>query len=211
MDDTIREPFNAISHAVASIASLVGLIVLLVVSQTPLQYVASLTYGLSLVFLYTSSSLFHGLGFKRELRNLLCKLDHLAIYFLIAGSATPVALLIMDNTDGWMMFYLLWGLAIAGGAFSLIRPVDSPYLRCAIYITLGWIPIYFIDSLLVELSARGLLLAAAGGVVYTVGAMIYMFDWPTFSSDYFGAHELWHLFTIAASLIHFVFIATYAY
>lgn len=207
----IREPINAISHGVGAIAALIGLVFLLLVSHSPLQYTVALIYGVSLIFLYTASALYHGLGFQTHVRTFFSKLDHAAIYCLIAGTATPVAVLIMNDWSGWLMFGLMWGLAGVGAVVTMLKPVDSPYLRSALYLVLGWTPIYFIDPLLASLSTMGLILVAAGGIVYSIGAMIYMFDWPRLSVDYFGSHELWHMFTIVASAIHFVFISVYAF
>lgn len=207
----IREPFNSISHGIGATASLLGLFLLLYLSTTPLQYFASFLYGVSLLLLYTSSSLYHGLNISKRVQYWLKRFDHASIYCLIAGTTTPIALLSLGGTNGWVLFGLLWGAAVLGIIYSFSTNSDSSLLRVTFYLVMGWMSLLFIAPLISALSAAELFWCVTGGVIYTSGAFIYAFDWPRLIPGTFESHELWHLFVLAGSISHFYSISVYTF
>jgi len=208
---TLREPFNCISHGVAAILSTVGLVLLLFHSNSPIQWFASGVYGLSLVFLYTSSSFYHGFHIESKRFQIFHRLDHAAIYALIAGTATPVALIALDGWIRWTMFLLLWSMAIPGMILTVLNPSRSPKLNTSIYLGMGWISVVFLEPLIDVFSWEAIVWCLVGGLIYTIGALIYAFQWPRFDGRWFGSHELWHIFVILGSGSHYIFIAVYTY
>jgi hemolysin III len=196
------ERFNAITHLVGTILALAGLVVLIVVSsmhRDPWRIVSVTIYGVSLVVLYTSSTLYHSVTgpAKRVFRHF----DHTAIYLLIAGSYTPFTLVSLRGRLGWWMFSTVWALAAVGALQEFRKVKGERILSVVIYVVMGWLAMVAIKPLAVALGPGGLAWLMAGGVCYTGGIAFYAFDHklPVF-------HGVWHLFVLAGSLAHFVVI-----
>lgn len=207
--DRLHEPFESISHAVGAALAVVGLVVLLVQAEGARQATAYAVYGASLVALYVASSLYHGLPVDPERRSLLRRLDHSAIFLLIAGTYTPPTLLAFDTAWGWSILGVVWGLAALGILVRTTLPSPSPRVLAAIYLAMGWMALVGLQPLLDAFPLEALAWLLAGGLAYTVGAVVYATRWPDPLPDRVGYHGVWHLFVLAGSAAHYVFVAGY--
>jgi hemolysin III len=199
------EKFNAFTHLGAAVLALPAAIVLIVRAALggDAWTVASVSiYGLTLVLLYSSSTLYHSL--RGRPKNVLRKLDHESIYLLIAGTYTPLCLVTLRGPWGWTLFGLVWGLALIGGLQEL-RPIGGArILSVVIYLVMGWIALIALVPLLQALGTAGFACVATGGAFYTAGIFFY-----ALGTRHGWAHGVWHLFVIAGSAIHYFAILHY--
>jgi hemolysin III len=164
-------------------------------------------YGAGLCLMLAASALYHRLKCSPRVRSLLCRIDHSAIYVFIAASYTPVSLLVLDGTVGWVVLGSVWGGAIAGVAMS-VAWVTAPRLLFALsYVALGWVIVLAFPQMMAGLDVAPLVLFGAGGVMYSAGATIYALRRPDPWPSTFGFHEIFHALVIAAAVTHFVAIA----
>jgi hemolysin III len=200
-----REPFNAWSHLVGLVLAGVGTAVLITLADTPGRLLAFTVYGGSLMLLYAASTLYHALRLSpRRLRSLRT-LDHIAIYFLIAGTYTPVALLTLDHSGGRILLAVCWAIAAVGIPFK-IRWLDAPvWLSTTIYLAMGYLALLAVVPIGRAVGAAGLAWLAAGGLAYTIGAVIFALERPN-PRPGFGHHEIWHLLVLLGSGCHFGFV-----
>jgi hemolysin III len=199
------ERFNAWSHLIGALLALSGavlLIVLAAASSDPRKVVSASIYGATLVLLYSTSTLYHSL--RGRLKIIFRKLDHLAIYLLIAGSYTPFCLVTLRGAWGWSLLVIIWGLAVFGMLQEIKPRSEARILSLAIYAVMGWIVLIAVDPLLLALGTAGFTWLAAGGILYTVGILFYAFD-----EKFRHWHGIWHLFVIGGSAMHFVAILFY--
>ncbi len=209
----LREPVNSLSHFVGIILSLVGLIVLLIFSAgEPWRLTSFAIYGLSSIFLYTSSTLLHGLKVSEPLERWLLRLDHAAIFTMIAGSYTPITLVTLREhspTWGWMLFGVVWGIAILGVIFKLFW-LDAPrWLSTGLYLLMGWLAVIAIGPIIQALPVGGLIWLVVGGLFYSIGAFVFIFERPNLYPGILGHHELWHFLVLAGSISHFLMLFFY--
>lgn len=206
----IKEPFCGLSHGTGVVLSVVALVALLVMAGgRPWHTVGFAIYGVSLITLYTMSTLYHTLPVSPRARVWLQRLDHSAIYLLIAGSYTPLCLVTLRGGWGWSLLGVIWGLAIAGIACSLSWHRAPQWLRVVLYVVMGWLVLLALGPLRAALSPEGLMWLVAGGVVYSVGTVIFATDKPHLWPGKFSAHDLWHLFVLGGSACHFVVMARF--
>jgi hemolysin III len=202
----IREPFNACSHLVGLLLSLAGAAFLLRSAADLAHRTAVGVYGGSLVLLYAASTVYHGVPLTGRTIRPLRILDHVAIYFLIAGTYTPIAVVTLKGALGWSLLAVVWCIALAGIPFKLLW-IDAPdWLSTAIYLAMGWLAVLALEPLARAVPPSGLAWLAAGGLLYTVGAVIFVRERPNPLPGVFGHHEIWHLLVLAGSACHFVFI-----
>jgi hemolysin III len=168
---------------------------------------AALVYGAGLCVLFAGSAAFHRFKCGPRLRSLLCRIDHSAIFVFIAASYTPVALLVLEGPIGWTLFAAAWAGALAGVALSLLWIGAPRVLFAATYVALGWIALMALPELVSRLSLTPMVLFAAGGVLYTIGAVVYATRRPDPWPRVFGFHEVFHALVIAAAAVHFVAMA----
>jgi hemolysin III len=203
----VREPFNAWSHLVGLVLSAAGTALLLHSARGPAERVAFAVYGGTLLLLYGASSVYHLVPLPAERLRPLRTLDHIAIYFLIAGTYTPVLLLTLGGPLGWGLLAVVWSIAAAGVPFK-IRYLDAPaWLSTATYLAMGWLAVVALAPLARVVPLTGLAWLAAGGLAYTVGAVIFTRERPNPIPGVFGHHELWHVLVLVGSACHFAFIA----
>jgi hemolysin III len=199
------EKFNALTHLVGAVLALVGTIVLVVLAAVggdPWKVVGVAIYGVTLLLLYTFSTLYHSL--RGRAKNVLRELDHQSIYLLIAGSYTPFCLVTLRGPWGWSLLGIVWGLAALGGLQEL-RPRNGPrVLSVVIYLLMGWVVLVALVPLRQALGPAGFAWVAAGGLFYTVGIVFYALD-----TRLTHAHGVWHLFVIAGSVTHYFAILHY--
>jgi hemolysin III len=205
----IREPVNALSHLVGLILGAAGTVVLLRMANSPGEKVAFAVYGSSLMLLYGASTLYHSLPLPADRLRPLRTLDHIAIYFLIAGTYTPVAMVTLHGPWGWTMLGTAWTIAVLGIPFK-IWFLDAPtWLSTGIYLGMGYLALGAAMPLAARVSPAGLAWLAAGGIAYTVGAIIFARERPDPFPGVFGHHEIWHLLVLVGSGFHFGFMLRY--
>lgn len=209
----LHEPMNCLTHAVGIVFSLMGLALLLYVSWGEAWRVFSLSvYGLSSVLLYTASSAMHGLKVSPERRRLLLKLDHVGIFCVIAGSYTPILLISLRPYSpalAWGFFLLVWFLAGLGMTLKLWYLDSNHWLSTGFYVLLGWLALFMLGPITQALSGAALGLLLAGGMFYTVGAVIFGLQRPNPIPGLLEHHALWHLFVLAGGFCHFLMLLIY--
>jgi hemolysin III len=188
-------------HQAATVASLGGLGWLLADAHTSRAVIAACVYGFATTALYCTSSSYHLYARSPRWRRVMQRLDHSMIYVLIAGTYTPVCLLALHGSSRWAMLGLAWGGALAGATLAALALDRYPKLVSGLYLTLGWAGLVAVPAL-VQRPAL-LTLAVVGGVLYTVGAALFALRWPRPIAVWFGYHEVWHAFGIAAGAAFF--------
>jgi hemolysin III len=160
--------------------------------------------------MFGASALYHRPTWKPRARSWLARLDHAGIYLLIAGTYTPFALLVLDGGLAQAVLIAVWGGAVLGIGLKLLWPDTPKWLTAAVYVTLGWVAIIAFPQLASELGPVGMGLVAAGGILYTAGAVVYALRRPDPYPAVFGYHEIFHVLVIAAAVLQFVAVAAYA-
>jgi len=193
------EYFNSISHLVAAALTLVGASVLITVAAlegNTVKIVSYSVYSATLFLLYLSSTLYH--SFQGRVKNLFQKLDHHAIYLLIAGTYTPFALVAIQGSTGWWLFGVVWGLAVLGMIVENL-PIKGPrIIPIVIYLAMGWACVFTLESMIAGIPELGFYFLLGGGLIYTVGVVFYVLD-----NWYPWCHGIWHLFVIGGSVCHY--------
>jgi hemolysin III len=198
---------RGVSHFWAFWGALAATIPLVMLAPDGTARAAALVYGAGLCVLFAGSASFHRYRCGPRLRTLLCRIDHSAIFVFIAASYTPVALLVLEGPSGWALFGAVWAGALAGVALSLLWIGAPRVLFAATYVALGWIALMALPELVSRLPLTAMLLIAGGGVLYTIGAVVYATRRPDPWPRVFGFHEVFHALVIAAATLHFVAMA----
>ena len=199
------ERLNSITHLVGAALALAGLVVLVVFAAMkgdPWKIVSFSIYGTTLFLLYTLSTLYHSL--RGRAKQIFQKLDHVAIYLLIAGSYTPLTLVTLRGVWGWTLFGIIWGLAIVGIVVDSLHRKGSRSIQMVIYLLMGWLILAAMYPLTRALANGGLGLLVLGGVFYTSGIIFYAID-----ERMKHAHGIWHLFVLAGSISHYLAMLLY--
>ncbi len=200
-----EELWNVITHgtgALLSIAALILLVTFSAVKGTKTDLAASIIFGVSLVLLYSASTIYHA-AYRLKWKRILQKIDHLCIYVLIAGTYTPVALLGLKGVWGWSIFGFIWAFAIAGFIFKFSPLRKSEKLSLALYALMGWLIIIAIKPLIENVAPAALYFLLGGGLCYTFGIYFYAKEKIPYS------HTIWHLFVLGGSTLHFFGIFLY--
>ncbi len=206
MKTKIKDPFSALSHLIGAIMSVIGSIILVynAIQGGSIWHVLSFViYGISLISLYTASTVYHWLPLSDEDGLIYRKIDHMMIYVLIAGTYTPICLVSLRGPWGWSLLIGIWALAIGGIILKSISMNIPRWISTAIYVIMGWLVVIAFYPLKNAVSLAGIGWLIGGGIFYTVGAIFYAKKWPEFNCKWFGFHELFHLFVMAGSACHF--------
>ncbi|MGN1003535.1 MAG: hemolysin III family protein [Oscillospiraceae bacterium] len=201
-------PWSAMTHGAGALLAIVGTVLLLVrtaiLGGSVWHYVTFSIYGATMIVLYTASTLYHCINTSVKGRITLRKIDHTSIFFLIAGTYTPICLIPLRGGWGWSLFGVIWGLALAGLAMSLLWINAPRWVTSGIYIFMGWLAVIAIYPIVQVLPPQGLFWLLLGGVLYTVGGVLYALKWPGRNNPKFGCHEVFHLFILLGSVCHFL-------
>ncbi len=201
----LREPVNSLTHWAGAILALAGLIALLIVGWgTPIKVVSLIIYGASLIFLFSASATYHMVRVKDKALEIFRKIDHSAIFCLIAGTYTPFCLNAFTGFWKWGMLSIIWSLAIIGIVIKIFIIRSPRWLNAVIYVAMGWLCVGASGQLLAALPAWVLVWLIIGGVTYTLGAVVYSTKMFNFIPGVFGFHEVWHIFVLLAAAAHFV-------
>jgi hemolysin III len=201
----LREPVNSLTHWGGAILALAGLVALIVVGWgTTAKVVSLVIYGASLIFLFSASATYHMVRVKDKALEIFRKVDHSAIYFLIAGTYTPFCVNAFTGFWKWGMLIIIWSLAIIGIGVKVFVIRVPRWLNAGIYLVMGWLCVGASGQFLAVLPAWVLTWLIIGGVIYTLGAIVYITKIFNFVPGVFGFHEVWHIFVLLAAIAHFV-------
>lgn len=200
-----EEIAHTITHGIGVLLSIGGLVLLVAYSTLygdKWHIISSSIYGATLILLYTSSTLYHGIPHP-DAKRVLRQFDHAAIFLLIAGTYTPFTLVNLRGNWGWTLFGLVWGLAIVGMLLELATRQRYPRLSLALYLGLGWLVVIAIEPMLENVNSGGLVLLLAGGLSYSLGVIFYVRKQLAYH------HAIWHVFVLAGSILHFLAVFFY--
>jgi hemolysin III len=212
MVKSFRDPISGLTHFIGIILSIIGTIVLLTRNDDPFTIYHATSFfifGFSMTLLYTISTLYHWLPLSEKNLVIVRKIDHIMIFVFIAASYTPVCLITLRGSWGWVIFGIVWGLTLAGFFLKLFWINAPRFLYTSIYLIMGWIIVAAILPLSKVMPSQGLLWLALGGVFYSTGAVIYAIKKPDPLPNVFGFHEIFHLFIMAGSFCIFWMIYKY--
>jgi hemolysin III len=205
MFKNIREPVNSLTHWVAAFLALIGLIALLLVGWgTPAKVISLVIYGASLIFLFSASATYHTVNRKDNVLEIFRKVDHAAIFLLIAGTYTPFCVIAFSGFWQWGMLSILWSLALIGIIVKIFYIRSPRWLNAGIYVIMGWLGIAAAGQIFNALPVWVITWLVVGGVIYTLGAIVYSTKVFNFVPGVFGFHEIWHIFVILAAIAHFI-------
>jgi hemolysin III len=206
----VKPRLRGVSHQYAFFVALAAGASLVVLARGGEARAAVAVYALSLCAMFGASALYHRIDWRPRPRAWLRRLDHSMIFVLVAGTYTPFAVLVLAPALGWTLLAVVWGGAIAGVVLTLVW-VDAPrWLTAALYVALGWVALAGMPQLLDRAGVAAVALLATGGILYTIGAVVYARRRPDPVPPVFGYHEVFHVLVIAAAAVHFAAVAAYA-
>lgn len=201
---SLQERLNAISHGIGAVFGISGLILLIVFNseKTDWSLFSVIVYGVSMIILFTASTLYHSV--KGDVKKHYFRIvDHISIYFLIAGTYTPVLLISLYDSLGWTLFYVVWGIAAFGVILKLFFTGRFEVFSTLLYLVMGWLIVFDFSNLSEVMDGQGILLLFAGGLSYTIGILFYAITKIPYN------HVIWHLFVLAGAVFHFFMIFFY--
>lgn len=208
----MREPVSGLTHLFGAVLSVVGIIILIVTCTKNNMYsniFALVIFGISLVGLYSASSVYHLVNISKKAIRVLRKIDHCMIYVLIAGTYTPICLISLKGKTGTILLIIIWSMAAAGIALKLLWFNAPRWLYTLFYVVMGWAAVFTISPLSKIFPNLAMFYLFAGGVSYTVGAVFYALKKPIFKNKIFGFHEIFHIFVLIGSAFHFALMFQY--
>jgi hemolysin III len=199
-----REPFSAISHLAGAAAALPGAYLLLQWGSNTVAHTLSLiVYSASLFSLFSASGVYHAVVAKPRTTEILRKVDHSAIYLLIAGTYTPFCTIAFTGFWQWGMLALIWSLALAGIGVKLFTVRAPRWFSAGVYLIMGWLSVFAMGEIMRQLSPASIGWLVTGGILYTLGALVYITKKGDIFPGVFGFHEIWHIFVLLAAAAHF--------
>ena len=214
MELKIKDPGSALTHFIAMLAAMAAAAPLLVKAASvpgTMHLKALSVFIVSMILLYAASTVYHTFDISEHVNKLLRKIDHMMISVLIAGSYTPVCLLVIGGRKGITLLCIVWAFAIVGILIKAFWVFCPKWVSSVLYIGMGWTCVLAFSTILDNLSAAAFGWLLAGGIIYTVGGVIYALKLPIFNSKHknFGSHEIFHLFVMGGSICHFVVMYTF--
>ncbi|MEM8846263.1 MAG: hemolysin III family protein [Bacteroidota bacterium] len=197
----VEEKWNTYSHALGILLSILGFIVFLQndLNKTIFLFESIIVYHVSLILLFTASTVYHAVH-NPKLKRKLRILDHISIYYLIAGTYTPVCLLLLIDSKGWLLFYLVWGIATIGTALKLFFTGKFEVFSLVLYGVMGWLIVLDLSALIKIVSKENLFWLGLGGAFYTIGILFYAIRKIPYN------HFIWHLFVLGGAISHWIFL-----
>ena len=196
-----EEKLNAITHAIGAVFGIVALILLIVfeTKKTAFSLFSVIVYGISIIILFTASTMYHSFTDEKK-KHYFRIVDHISIYLLIAGTYTPVLLITLEQSKGWLLFYIVWAIAGFGVILKLFFTGKFETFSTLLYLVMGWLIVFDFSTLSSLMASNGLVLLIAGGLAYTVGIVFYAIEKIPYN------HVIWHLFVLAGAILHFFMI-----
>jgi hemolysin III len=205
----MREPVNGLTHLGGAIAAFFGQVALLIIGWPgTIKIISLLVYGLSLITLFSASATYHLIKAKPAILQTLRKLDHSAIYLLIAGTYTPFCIIAFTGFFKWGLLTIIWTIALAGIILKIFYIKAPRWVNATVYIVMGWLCVLAMGQMTKALSASTLAWLIGGGLLYTLGAVIYATKFFNFIPGKFGFHEVWHIFVLLGATAHFISVMT---
>jgi len=203
-ESVLEEKLNTITHGFGAVLGVLALALLVTYNtyKTDFSEFSVIVYGLSIIVLFSASTLYHAVRNEKK-RHIFRIIDHVSIYLLIAGTYTPVALISLEDSKGWSLFYVVWGIAALGTVLKLFFTGRFEIVSTLLYLIMGWLIVFDFSHLSEIIGASGILLLFAGGLSYTVGIIFYALKNLPYN------HVIWHLFVLAGALCHFFMIFFY--
>ncbi len=210
----LKDPGSAITHFIGMLMALFAATPLIIRSLSAPDAIHAISLGIfivSMIFLYAASTIYHTFDLSPVYNKILKKIDHCMIFVLIAGSYTPICLVVLHNMTGYILMAIVWGIAVIGIFFKLCWVTCPKWLSSTLYITMGWVCVLAFTQILNALPPVAFRWLLAGGIIYTVGGVIYALNLPIFNArhKYFGSHEIFHCFVMAGSICHFIMMFQY--
>ena len=209
-----KDPGSAVTHFIGLVMAVFATIPLLIKAAANPGYIHTISLGifiLSMILLYVASTIYHTLNISAKVNQRLKKFDHMMIYILIAGTYTPICMIALGDTVGIALMAIIWGLAIIGIIVTGFWVNGPKWLSSVVYIAMGWTCVLAFTQLINSLPSAGFIWLLAGGIIYTIGGVVYALKLPIFNNryKYFGSHEIFHLFVMTGSLCHFILMYNY--
>lgn len=214
MQITIREPGSAITHFIAMMLAIFASMPLLIKTGLSSNYnnlIAMIIFMASMILLYGASTTYHMVNLSGKSLQLFRKIDHMMIFVLIAGSYTPVCLIVLGGAMGYTLLAVVWTIAIVGMLIKAFWITCPKWFSSVIYIAMGWVCVFVFSALWTTLPKAAFMWLLLGGLIYTAGGIIYALKLPIFNTKHknFGSHEIFHLFVMGGSICHFIFMYFY--
>ncbi len=207
LNDKLRDPISGISHLGAAIFSFFGLIALISISWGDTAKLISVTiYGITLIAMFTASAVYHMTISSPKVIEILRKIDHAAIYLLIAGTYTPFCVNAFSGFWQWGLLSIIWGLALVGVGIKIFIIRAPRWVNAGVYLIMGWLIVAAAGEMANTLPASVIMWLIIGGIIYTLGAVVYITKKMDFKPGIFGFHEVWHIFVILAAAAHYISI-----
>ena len=214
MQITIREPGSAITHLIAMLLAISASAPILIKGGNDYGaygFTAMCIFMVSMILLYGASTTYHSVNLVGKALQFFRKIDHMMIFVLIAGSYTPVCMIILEKKLGYTLLAVIWSIALGGMLIKALWITCPKWFSSVLYIAMGWVAIFTVSPLYESLPLAAFAWLLAGGIVYTIGGVIYALKLPIFNSKHknFGSHEIFHLFVMGGSICHFIFMYLY--
>lgn len=205
----LKDPGSAITHFIGMLMAIFAAVPLLIKAareQDHIYLISLSIYALSLILLYAASTTYHTFDLSERANTILKKIDHMMIFVLIAGSYTPICLITLKGRTGTILLALVWGIAIVGIILKAFWVFCPKWVSSVLYIGMGWTCVLAFTQILNALSPAAFGWLLAGGIIYTIGGVIYALKLPIFNNRHknFGSHEIFHLFVMGGSMCHFI-------
>lgn len=211
MNTDKKELISAYTHLGGAVFGVIGTILLLFSkSLNVITLAAFLIFGISMVLMYSTSTIYHLIDVSKQRAKLIMrKIDHIMIFVFVAGSYTPICLLTLSGTIGNKLLTLVWSITFVGIFIKLFWITAPNWVSSLLYISMGWVAILVLSPLIEKMPSLGMYWLFAGGILYTIGGLVYALKRPNINKTYFGFHELFHIFILAGSLCHYILMYFY--
>lgn len=214
MLNKIKDPGSAITHFIGMLMAVFAATPLLIKAATDpdrIHLIALTIFIVSMIMLYAASTLYHTLKVSEKATKVFKRIDHMMIFVLIAGTYTPICLIVLKGRTGYLLLSLVWGIALVGILIKFYWIYCPKWFSSILYIAMGWVCVLAFTQIINTLPRAGFMWLLVGGIIYTVGGVIYALKLPIFNSRHknFGTHEIFHLFVMAGSACHFILMFNY--